>query len=222
LRQSFVIATFDQVFSYPVDERIVLGKRACVLRGFAIGRLEVLIPELQSVIQAVPLRHMVTPGGDSMSVGMTNCGRLGWITDQAGYRYSPFDPLTGAAWPAMPPSFADLASAAADAAGFAGFCPDACLVNRYSPGARLSLHQDKDERDLDAPIVSVSLGLSAIFLFGGHKRSDLPQRIPLIHGDVVVWGGEDRLRFHGVAPVKAMMHPTMGAQRINLTFRKAS
>lgn len=203
-------------------ETFFLSRRACVLRGFACQRLDTLIPELLAVVHQAPFRHMVTPGGDSMSVAMTNCGELGWVTDRRGYRYVSSDPHTGAAWPPMPASFAELARTAADAVDFPCFKPDACLVNRYLPGARLSLHQDKNERDFDAPIVSVSLGMPAMFLFGGHKRSDRPQRIPLIHGDVVVWGGEDRLRFHGVAPVKEAVHPTLGAQRINLTFRKAA
>jgi DNA oxidative demethylase len=221
VREAFVSATFDQVFALPSDQRIALGARAFVLRGFACSRLDVLIADLLETEGQSRFRHMVTPGGDTMSVAMTNCGELGWITDSHGYRYSHSDPETGAAWPPMPHSFADLARTAADAAGFRQFTPDACLINRYLPGTRLSLHQDKDERDFGAPIVSVSLGMPAMFLFGGHKRSDKPQRVPLVHGDVVVWGGEDRLRFHGVAPLKENAHPMLGAQRINLTFRQA-
>jgi DNA oxidative demethylase len=216
-----VSATFDQVFALPPGHRVTLGARAFVLRGFACSRLDALIADLLQTVQRSPFRHMVTPGGDVMSVAMTNCGELGWITDSRGYRYSQSDPETGAPWPPMPASFAELARAAADSAGFRQFAPDACLVNRYLPGARLSLHQDKDERDYGAPIVSVSLGMPAVFLFGGPKRSDKPQRVPLEHGDVVVWGGEDRLRFHGVAPLKENAHPMLGAQRINLTFRQA-
>jgi DNA oxidative demethylase len=216
-----VSATFDEGFALPADQRVALGARAFVLRGFACSRLDVLIADLLETVQQSPFRHMVTPGGDVMSAAMTNCGELGWITDGRGYRYSQSDPETGEPWPRMPSSFAELARAAADSAGFRQFAPDACLVNRYLPGARLSLHQDKDERDYGAPIVSVSLGMPAMFLFGGHKRSDKPQRVPLIHGDVVVWGGDDRLRFHGVAPLKENAHPVLGAQRINLTFRQA-
>jgi alkylated DNA repair protein (DNA oxidative demethylase) len=156
-----------------------------------------------------------------MSVAMTNCGPLGWITDRRGYRYTGIDPQAGVEWPPMPDCFARLAAEAALSAGFDDFAPDACLINRYLPGASLSLHQDKNEQDFRAPIVSVSLGMPATFLFGGHKRSDRPTRIPLVHADVVVWGGEDRLRFHGVAPLKENAHQHLGAQRINLTFRKA-
>jgi alkylated DNA repair protein (DNA oxidative demethylase) len=164
---------------------------------------------------------MVTPGGFVMSVAITNCGALGWTTDARGYRYTTDDPQSGRPWPDMPDAFSRLARQAAETAGFDGFAPDACLINRYEPGARLSLHQDKDERDHSAPIVSVSLGMDATFLFGGHQRSDRPARFPLRHGDVVVWGAEDRLRYHGVLPLKDQPHPELGSQRINLTFRKA-
>jgi alkylated DNA repair protein (DNA oxidative demethylase) len=165
---------------------------------------------------------MITPGGFRMSVAMTNCGPLGWVSDRTGYRYSPLDPESGAAWPAMPKCFIDLAANAAEAAGFANFTPDACLINRYEPGAKMSLHQDKDERDFEQPIVSVSLGLPATFQFGGDRRSGGAARIPLQHGDVVVWGGPARLRYHGVLPLKDGEHPKLGACRMNLTFRKAA
>lgn len=156
-----------------------------------------------------------------MSVALSNCGRLGWTTDHDGYRYTPADPLSGRPWPDMPPAFAALGREAAAAAGFAGFEPDACLLNRYEPGARMSLHQDRNERDFSAPIVSVSLGMPAVFLFGGLARSDPAARVPLFHGDVVVWGGADRLRFHGVLPLKDRPHPRLGSLRLNLTLRKA-
>jgi alkylated DNA repair protein (DNA oxidative demethylase) len=156
-----------------------------------------------------------------MSVAMTNCGRFGWVTDASGYRYDPIDPVSGRPWPAMPGLFASLAARAAGEAGFPGYEPDGCLINRYGPEARLSLHQDKDERDFGAPIVSVSLGLPAVFLFGGARRSDRPRRIPLQHGDVVVWGGPARLFYHGVARLAHGEHPLTGCCRINLTFRKA-
>jgi DNA oxidative demethylase len=198
-----------------------IGRRAFKLHGFALPYADELLTAIRLVEQRAPFRHLVTPGGFTMSVAMTNCGRLGWTSDRQGYRYSENDPDTGLAWPAMPPSFAGLARDAAAAAGFADFKPDACLVNRYGPGARLTLHQDKDELDLDAPIVSVSLGMNATFLFGGLKRADRAARIPLVHGDVAVWGGEDRLRFHGVLPLKEDPHPLLGPHRINLTFRKA-
>lgn len=214
-------ATFDEVFKRPEGSRLELGSQACILRSFASSRLDRLIPELQELLTQSAFRHMVTPGGDTMSVAMTNCGELGWVTDRKGYRYTPIDPETGLRWPAMPASFAELARAAAAEAGFMDFSPDACLVNRYEVGARLSLHQDKDEKDFTAPIVSVSLGMPAVFLFGGLKRNMTPRRVPLEHADVAAWGGEDRLRFHGIAPLKESPHPLFGSYRINLTFRKA-
>jgi alkylated DNA repair protein (DNA oxidative demethylase) len=201
------------------DERI--GPQAWVLRGFALPRVSALLPALDAVLAQAPFRHMVTPGGFTMSVALSNCGALGWISDRRGYRYGAQDPLTGNAWPAMPPIFLALAADAARQAGFDAFVPDACLINRYLPGARLSLHQDRDERDFGAPIVSVSLGIPAIFQFGGLERSDRTTRVPLQHGDVAVWGGPDRLRFHGVLPLKDAEHPLLGGQRINFTFRKA-
>ncbi len=180
-----------------------------------------LLEALAAVVDDAPFRHMVTPGGHRMSVAMTNCGTAGWVTDRTGYRYDLADPESGQSWPGMPDAFADLARRAAARAGFPGFEADACLVNRYEPGARLSLHQDKNERGLDAPIVSVSLGLPATFLFGGLRRSDPARRIALRHGDVVVWGGPARLAFHGVLPLADGEHPVLGRQRINLTFRRA-
>lgn len=192
-----------------------------LLRGFALPQVHELLEVLPVIESRSPFRHMVTKGGHRMSVAMTNCGRLGWVSDRRGYRYDPNDPETGAAWPSMPPVFSTLAREAALAAGFENFAPDACIVNRYEPGTRLSLHQDRDECDFAQPIVSVSLGAPAIFLFGGATRSDPQQRVPLLHGDVVVWGGPSRLFFHGVAPLKPDHSTSLGAQRINLTFRKA-
>ena len=156
-----------------------------------------------------------------MQVALTNCGALGWVSDRRGYRYSAQDPDSGQPWPAMPPTFLALAQSAAAQAGFDHFAPDACLVNRYAPGTRLSLHQDRDEQDFGQPIVSVSLGLPARFLWGGLQRADRPQRVPLWHGDVMVWGGVDRLRFHGVAPVPQGVHALTGECRVNFTFRRA-
>ena len=179
-----------------------------------------LIEALDEIVAAAPFRHMVTPGGHTMSVAMTNCGPLGWVTDRRGYRYDPLDPQSGQPWPAMPEAFRELAGRAAEMAGFSRFSPDACLGNQYLPGARMSLHQDKDELDLAAPIVSVSLGLPAVFLFGGLRRSDRPRRFRLAHGDVAVWGGPARLYFHGIAPLAEGEHSQIGRQRINLTFRK--
>ena len=192
-----------------------------LLRGFALCFDGRLLAALQGISALAPFRHMVTPGGFTMSVAMTNCGRVGWVTDRTGYRYDEIDPLRGEPWPPMPEVFRDLATAGAEKAGFAGFMPDACLINRYEPGTKLSLHQDKDEQDYGAPVVSVSLGLPARFLFGGLKRSDPCAKIPLSHGDVIVWGGAARLAFHGVMPLADGVHPALGRQRINLTFRKA-
>jgi DNA oxidative demethylase len=203
----------------PAEQKLAEG--AVLLRGFCRSFEHELMPALHAVTDQAPFRHMMTPGGHQMSVAMTNSGSLGWVTDRSGYRYDALDPQTGQAWPTMPDVFLLLARQAADRAGFAQFSPDACLINRYEPGARMSLHQDRDERDFAAPIVSVSLGLPAIFLFGGAKRSDKPLRYRLQHGDVVVWGGPSRLFFHGVAPLAAGEHALLGRQRVNLTFRKA-
>jgi alkylated DNA repair protein (DNA oxidative demethylase) len=197
-----------------------MAERAVLLRGFARPFEADLIADLRAIVAQAPFRHMVTPGGHQMSVAMTNCGSVGWVTDRTGYRYDGVDPESGNPWPAMPPSFRALAGQAAAQAGFDGFSPEACLINRYQPGARMSLHQDKDETDFAAPIVSVSLGLPAIFLFGGLKRSDRPRRFRVEHGDIAVWGGPTRLAFHGVAPLADGEHAVMGRQRINLTFRK--
>lgn len=201
------------------DEPICPG--AVVLRGFALARAQALFDTVAAVVAQAPFRHMVTPGGQRMSVAMTGCGDCCWISDRRGYRYDDVDPDSGRPWPAMPALFRALAEEAAGRAGFAGFVPDACLINRYEPGTRLSLHQDRDERDLGAPIVSVSLGLPAQFQFGGLARNDPLRRIPLGHGDVVVWGGPARLFHHGVLPLKAGRHALTGEQRINLTLRKA-
>jgi len=201
--------------------KLRLADGAALLQGFAAARSDNLLSALQSIVSAAPFRHMVTPGGFRMSVAMTNCGHAGWVSDPSGYRYDPVDPNTGQPWPAMPAVFFDVATQAAAAAGFENFEPDACLVNRDEPRTRISLHQDKDERDFTAPIVSVSLGLPAVFLFGGLKRSERPVRIPVKNGDVVVWGGPSRLVYHGVAPLPEGEHPATGRTRINLTFRKA-
>jgi alkylated DNA repair protein (DNA oxidative demethylase) len=215
--------TPHDALSLGLDEptSVALGVRAVLLRGFARAHAPDLVATIEAITAVSPFRHMVTPGGWPMSVALTNCGQAGWITDRTGYRYGPIDPMTGQPWPAMPSVFAGLATRAANAAGFQGFRPDACLVNRYVPGARLSLHQDRNERDFDQPIVSVSLGLPAIFLWGGDTRGGKVRRIPLVHGDVVVWGGPDRLAFHGVHALAEGEHPLTGAHRFNLTFRRA-
>jgi DNA oxidative demethylase len=201
--------------------REVIAPGAVWLRGLATAHAQQLSGDVTHVLAQAPLRHMVTPGGFRMSVAMSNCGALGWVTDATGYRYAPLDPDTGRAWPAMPSALRALATLAAEQAGFTDFNPDACLINRYEPGARMSLHQDRNERDFSQPIVSVSLGLPAVFLFGGASRSERPQRVPLSHGDVVVWGGPARLRFHGVLALKDGQHPLTGPCRLNLTFRRA-
>lgn len=206
---------------YTESHRETLGAGAVLLLGFASSRAATVLAVLEGVLHRSPFRFMTTPSGCRMSVAMTNCGAAGWVTDRRGYRYDALDPLSAARWPEMPLVFWELAVEAAGAAGFANFAPDACVINRYEPGARLSLHQDKNERDLDSPIVSLSLGLPAVFLFGGHRRADRPRRVPLAHGDAVVWGGPARLRFHGVQPLKDGRHPDLGAHRINLSFRKA-
>jgi DNA oxidative demethylase len=198
-----------------------LAPGAVLLRGLAVPDDAALLADVERVLNEAPLRYMVTPGGFRMSVAMSNCGALGWVTDRSGYRYDTVDPDSGRPWPTMPPSFVRLAMSAAAQAGFDAFEPDACLVNRYAPGARLSLHQDRNERDFGHPIVSVSLGLPAVFLFGGLQRSVKAARVPLKHGDVVVWGGLARLHFHGLLPLKDGLHALTGRHRINLTFRRA-
>jgi len=200
---------------------VALAPGAMLFSGFARPLEGPLLAALERISALAPFRHMSTPGGHLMSVAMTNCGAAGWVTDRTGYRYDPRDPESGLPWPEMPEVFADLAARAAARAGFHRFEPDACLINKYAPGAKMSLHQDKNEQDFDAPIVSVSLGLPAVFLFGGLERSDRPRRWPLFHGDVVVWGGPSRLRYHGVLPLEEGRHPLTGGHRINLTLRKA-
>jgi alkylated DNA repair protein (DNA oxidative demethylase) len=201
-------------------ERITDG--AFHLRGFALEQVPALLVAVARIEAAAPFRHLETPGGFRMSVAMTNCGTVGWVSDRHGYRYSTDDPLSGKPWPPMPSEFSTLAEKAARAAGFEEFNPDACLINRYEPGARLTLHQDKDENDYRAPIVSVSLGLPATFLFGGISRKDKQRRIALAHGDLAVWGGPARLFHHGILPLKDGHHSLLGRLRINLTFRRAA
>jgi len=213
---------FDDWFDSPQPgHREDLVPQACVLRGYARDDVARLLCALREIQRAAPARRLLTPGGRTMSVALSNCGRLGWTSDRHGYRYTTHDPATGHPWPPMPDVFLELARGAAAQAGHPGFAPDACLVNHYEPGARMSLHQDHDEYDLGQPIVSVSLGIPAVFLFGGLRRGDPTRKVPLFHGDVVVWGGVDRLRYHGVQPVKEAEHPELGRLRINLTFRDA-
>jgi alkylated DNA repair protein (DNA oxidative demethylase) len=209
---------FDMHPESPSRERLEEG--AVLLRGFVAEKAPLLIEEVARVAEVAPFRHLVTPGGYTMSVAMTNCGRVGWVSDRSGYRYDAVDPDTGVLWPAMPQTFLEIAAQAAAAAGFAHYDPDACLINRYVVGAKLSLHQDRDENDAWAPIVSVSLGLPAVFLWGGKRRSDRVRRLRLHNGDVVVWGGPARFVYHGVAPLSDGHNPLTGATRLNLTFRK--
>jgi alkylated DNA repair protein (DNA oxidative demethylase) len=197
-----------------------LEEGAVILRGFAAPQSSDLVEQTELVARAAPFRHMITPGGYTMSVAMTNCGRVGWVSTSSGYRYDPIDPETSAPWPPMPAAFLDLAAKAAAAGGFSEYDPDACLINCYVAGAKLSLHQDRDENDAWSPIVSVSLGLPAVFLWGGKRRSDPVRRLRVESGDVVVWGGPARFAYHGIAPLKPGEHPLTGAARINLTFRK--
>jgi DNA oxidative demethylase len=194
---------------------------AFVLRAFASDEARALLDGIHAVAQQAPFRHMTTAGGLRMSVAMTNCGEAGWLSDRRGYRYDAIDPETNRRWPALPDAFAHLAAHAASAAGFDGFVPNACLINRYEPGTRLTLHQDRDEEDFTAPIVSVSLGLPATFLWGGALRTQRPRRVPLEHGDVVVWGGPARLHFHGIDLLREGHHALTGRARFNLTFRRA-
>jgi alkylated DNA repair protein (DNA oxidative demethylase) len=212
-----VSSLFDAQASGPSVEPLEEG--AVPLRGFA-AQAPMLLEEVARIAQAAAFRHLVTPGGHTMSVAMTNCGRVGWVSDRSGYRYDRNDPDTGLPWPAMPAAFVELAVKAAEQAGFAQYDPDACLINRYVPGAKLSLHRDRDEKDPWAPIVSVSLGLPAVFLWGGRRRADPVRRLLLESGDVVVWGGPARFVYHGVNPLKDGIHPLTGSERINLTFRK--
>jgi alkylated DNA repair protein (DNA oxidative demethylase) len=211
---------FEDSHENHMDEE-KLGPGAIVLRRFALPSEADLLTALNEVITQAPFRHMITPGGYQMSVAMTNCGTCGWVSDRTGYRYDVVDPQSGQPWPLLPDPFRALADSAAAQAGFPAFVPDVCLINRYAPGAKLSLHQDKDEHDLSQPIVSVSLGLPAVFLFGGLKRADSQMRVPVTHGDVIVWGGPDRLRYHGIQALKQGYHPLVGEYRLNLTFRKA-
>ena len=200
-------------------EHIRLGEGITLLRAFATATR--LMPLIEAIAADAPFRHLVTPGGQTMSVAMTNCGPVGWVSDRSGYRYSSRDPLTDRDWPQMPGEFVRLALDAAGACGFPQFVPDACLINRYSTGARLTAHRDADEQNFAQPIVSVSLGLPASFAFYGLTRGGKGRTVALTDGDVLVWGGPARLVYHAVRPIKAGIHPLTGAFRYNLTFRHA-
>jgi alkylated DNA repair protein (DNA oxidative demethylase) len=209
----------QQIFDAALPRLEQIADGAVLLRSYAEPSQAQVLEAIHNVEALSPFRHMVTPGGFRMSVAMTNAGRVGWVSDRSGYRYSPLDPLSGQSWPPLPDLLSRLAADAAASAGFPSFEPDVCLINRYEPGARMALHQDKDERDFDQPIVSLSLGLPATFMFGGLKRTDKPVRIRLLSGDIVVWGGVNRLAYHGIAPLAKGVHPLTGAFRMNLTFR---
>ena len=211
---------FDELPPEEVSECVSLAPGAMLLRGLARSSDAELLQAIEGVIAVAPLRHMQTPGGYTMSVATTSCGALGWVSDPRGYRYAALDPRSGQPWPAMPACFMDLARRSAAQAGYADFAPQSCLINAYIPGAKLSLHQDKDEKDLSAPIVSLSLGLPAVFLFGTANRKNRAQRYRLVHGDVVVWGGPSRLAYHGVMPLAEGEHALLGRRRLNLTFRR--
>lgn len=222
MRQQELIFGDDEFFTHSAEtSKEQIAESAYILRGFALAELKNILKDLGSITAQAPFRQMKTPGGRTMSVAMTNCGEWGWLSDRQGYRYGKCDPLSDKPWPLMPKLFSALANRAAAEAGFDGFQADACLINRYRPGNKMSLHQDKNEQDFSQPIVSVSLGIPAVFLLGGYERSDKSFKYPLFHGDVMVWGGVDRLRYHGVMPLKQEVHPLFGANRINLTFRKA-
>jgi len=198
-----------------------LGPGTWLFRGYALDVADELLQAIGRVAEQSPFRRMKTPGGRQMSAAMTGCGARNWVTDRQGYRYSELDPETGRPWPTMPPLLTQLAGDAAARAGYPGFEPDVCLVNCYQPGARMGLHQDRDEQDFRWPVVSVSLGLPAVFLWGELRRRGSPARLLLEHGDVLVWGGEDRLRYHGIAPVADGRCEATGHVRYNLTFRRA-
>ncbi len=212
----------DDLFSGLDSTNEEMAQGAWLLRRYASTHADDLLKQINQISASAPFRHMVTPGGFSMSVGMTNCGPFGWVTDRKGYRYQNTDPVSGEPWPAMPDAFMSLAINAAKQAGYPDFVPDACLINRYEPGAKMALHQDKDEKDFTNPIVSVSLGLPATFQFGGINRGDPVRKYLLSHGDVVVWGGPSRLFFHGIMPLKEGTHEEAGRARFNLTFRRAA
>ena len=194
---------------------------AVVLRQYLVNRSDELAEAIKTIEAKAPFRHMKTAGGFTMSAAITGCGDYGWISDRQGYRYSKVDPVTAQPWPEMPEVLKTIGKECARKAGYSDYNPDACLINRYSPGAKMSLHQDKDERDFTAPIVSISLGVPATFLFGGQQRADKTIKVPVMHGDVVVWGGTSRLFFHGVSTIKSAYHPFWGESRINITFRVA-
>jgi len=209
------------LFSDELDKQVKLAEGAVWLRGFALPEADALWALVSAHLATHPPQQMMTPMGYPMSVKTTSLGDYGWVGNATGYGYARLNPVTNQPWPPIPTLLLSLAQRAANAAGYADYCPDTCLINLYQTGAKMGLHQDKDELDFTQPIVSVSLGVPATFLFGGAKRTDKTAKIPLTHGDVVVWGGASRRYFHGVNAVKLGQHPLLGALRCNLTFRKA-
>jgi len=209
------------LFADQTHEAMPLAPGACWLPGFALPNMAALWSCLQHHLSIYPAQQMMTPMGHLMSVNTSSMGTWGWVSGPQGYGYSAHNPATQQPWPAIPAVILQLAANAAEKAGYLKFVPDSCLINIYTPGSKMGLHQDKDEQDFSQPIVSVSIGLPATFLFGGAQRGDKAVRIPLQHGDVVVWGGESRRYYHGVAAIRPNQHPLTGNLRINLTLRKA-
>ncbi|THJ30850.1 DNA oxidative demethylase AlkB [Lampropedia aestuarii] len=214
-------ASFDLFADSPEEQRVALGPQAVVLRQKASPLAAELVARIEDVLQHSPLYQMATPGGKPLSVRTTSCGTHGWSSDPTGYSYVRHHPLTDQAWPEIPAAWSALATEAAQEAGFAQFAPDTCLINQYGLDSKMALHQDRSEQDLRQPVVSISLGMSALFLWGGMQRSDKPAHVLLHHGDMVVWGGVDRLRFHGIKHLTGAPHPQLGAMRYNLTLRRA-
>ena len=222
----------NDLFGSPVEQQVHIAEGAMLLRQFVQQNKNALLDEttvladLNCILENSPLRKMTTASGFTMSVAMTNCGKLGWVSGSNGYMYSSIDPETAQPWPAMPPALLEAATRIARQAGYPGFLPDACLINRYLAGAQMGLHQDRDEKDFSQPIVSLSIGLSARFIIGGLDsaagRNAHTQSVVLKHGDAIVFGAAARLMFHGVLSLKPGHHPLVGNSRINLTFRVAS
>jgi len=207
---------FSQLAAEPTHEEIFPG--ATLMRGLAQAQDGEFLEAMQGVLSAAPLHHATTPTGLPMGVMVSDCG----TPEAFRRRWDPANPAVRQMWPPMPRALLDFSLRCAVRAGFPLFRPDTCHVNRYQAGTKLGLHQDRHECDMSQPIVSVSFGLECVFLLGGLERTDSPKRILLEHGDVIVWGGPSRMRFHGVQPLKPGHHPLTGPYRYNLTFRKVA